>query len=82
MGYYDRAILVTVLGEIRNKEVALQEIFSSLKPGGWLSVTEVVFDPHYTSQKKLTSLCMAAGFREIETFTDRLSYTKNFIRDV
>jgi ubiquinone/menaquinone biosynthesis C-methylase UbiE len=79
--YYDRALLVTVLGEIRHQEQALQEIFEALKPGGILSVTEIIFDPHYTRQKRLSSLCEAAGFRDVETFSSLLSYTRNYIRD-
>ena len=35
---YDCALLVTVLGEIPNKNVAFKEIFDSLKQGGILSV--------------------------------------------
>ena len=34
---YDRALLVTVLGEIPNREAALKEIWNALKPGGFLS---------------------------------------------
>jgi ubiquinone/menaquinone biosynthesis C-methylase UbiE len=79
-GYYDRALLVTVLGEIHYREVALQEILAALKPGGLLSVTEVLFDPHYLRQHTLSALCTAAGFREVETFRGRFSYTKNFLR--
>lgn len=33
-GVYDRALLVTVLGEIPDQQTALREIFESLKPGG------------------------------------------------
>jgi FkbM family methyltransferase len=39
---FDRALLVTVLGEIPDRERALREIFDALKPGGRLSVTEVI----------------------------------------
>lgn len=79
-GYYDRALLVTVLGEIRNRDEALREIWEALKPGGMLLVTEVLFDPHYLSQGKVSALCQAAGFREVETFRDRFTYSKIFIR--
>ena len=44
---YDRVLLVTVLGEIPNKDAALKEIFDALKPGGILSITEVIADPHF-----------------------------------
>src|SRR5262245_40064791 len=47
---FDRALLVTVLGEIPKPEPALSEIFNALKPGGVLSVTEIIFDPHFQSR--------------------------------
>jgi SAM-dependent methyltransferase len=78
--YYDRALLVTVLGEIHNQQAALQEIFESLKPGGLLCVTEIIFDPHYTRKNKLRSLCEGVGFREVETFSSLFSYSRNYIR--
>jgi ubiquinone/menaquinone biosynthesis C-methylase UbiE len=78
-GYYDRALLATVLGEIRNRDEALREIREALKPGGLLLVTEVLFDPHYLRQARVSSLCQSAGFREVETFRDRFSYSKLFI---
>jgi SAM-dependent methyltransferase len=75
--YYDRALLVTVLGEIRNREAALQEIFEALKPGGTLSVSEVLFDPHYQSHGTVVRLAMLAGFREQTFFGNPLAFTVN-----
>ena len=40
---FDRSVLVTVLGEVPDREAALAEIFDALKPGGILSVTELIF---------------------------------------
>ena len=74
---YDRAVLVTVLGEIPDRERALNEIFGLLKPGGILSITEIVFDPHYQSRKTVTHLAHLAGFREKAFFGNRLSFTIN-----
>ena len=56
---FDRAILVTVLGEIPEQPQALQEIYDALKPNGLLSVTEVIPDPHYQSQKTVRHLADA-----------------------
>src|SRR5215475_12500942 len=59
---FDRALLVTVLGEIPDKEAALKEIYVALKPGGVLSVTEVIFDPHFQTRATVARLAGAAGF--------------------
>jgi SAM-dependent methyltransferase len=73
----DRALLVTVLGEIPNREAALKEIFTALKPGGVLSITELIFDPHYQGRGTVTRLAGAAGFREVAFFGNRLAFTLN-----
>jgi ubiquinone/menaquinone biosynthesis C-methylase UbiE len=74
-GRADRAVLVTVLGEISDRAAALTEIFAGLKPGGILSVTEVVFDPHFQRQATVRQLGEAAGFREKALFGNRIAYT-------
>jgi len=72
---YDRVLLVTVLGEIPDRAGALQEIHRTLKPDGILSVTEIVFDPHYQTRKSILQLANTAGFREKAFFGNRASYT-------
>lgn len=73
--YYDRVVLVTVLGEIPQREIAMQEIFTALKPGGLLSVTEIIFDPHFQSRGVVRQLTQAAGFTEQAFFGNRIAYT-------
>ena len=80
--YFDRALLVTVLGEIPDKSAALLEIYNALKVGGILSITEVLPDPHYTSLKKVRALCRDAGFEEAEYFDGKIAFTINFIKPV
>jgi len=75
---FDRAVLVTVLGEIPDQASALQEINRALKPGGLLSVTEVIFDPHFQRQEAVRRLAETAGFREKERFGHKLAYTLHF----
>ena len=77
---FDRALLVTVLGEIPDRETALEEIFESLKPGGILSVTEIIFDPHFQSRKTVSRLALQTGFTEKEYFGNRLAYTLNLVK--
>jgi len=72
---FDRALLVTVLGEIPDQDVALQEVFAALKPGGMLSVTETVFDPHFQRSRAVALIATAVGFREQGCFGNRLAYT-------
>ena len=74
-GRADRAVLVTVLGEIPDREAALTEILGGLKPGGILSVTEVVFDPHFQRQETVRQLANAVGFHVKALFGNRLAYT-------
>ncbi|MGB5964521.1 MAG: class I SAM-dependent methyltransferase [Sulfurimonadaceae bacterium] len=81
-GYFDRALLVTVLGEIPDKHEALAEIYRALKDGGILSITEVLPDPHYTRLKRVRALCRDAGFKEVEYFDGSVAFTINFIKPV
>lgn len=74
-GRFDRAVLVTVLGEIPNKESALKELFDALKPDGLLSVTEIIFDPHFQRRGEVVRMAEAAGFREKAFWGNRLAYT-------
>jgi ubiquinone/menaquinone biosynthesis C-methylase UbiE len=77
---FDRAFLVTVLGEIPNRKEALQEIHRTLKPNGILSVTELFPDPHYNSQGCVCREVEATGLRHVETFGNKLAFTMNFIK--
>ena len=73
--YFDRAVLVTVLGEIPDQMSALKEIHSALIPGGILSVTEVIFDPHFQRRETVLHMAGAAGFQEKNFFGRSLAYT-------
>jgi len=74
---FDRALLVTVLGEIPDREAALREIFYALKAGGILSVTEIIFDPHFQSRGTVLRLAAEAGFREKAVFGNLIAFTIN-----
>lgn len=75
---YDCVLLVTVLGEIPNKDAALKEIFDALKPGRILSITEVIADPHFQSRASVLRRTNAVGFVEKNFFGNGLSFTINF----
>ncbi len=72
---YDRVVLVAVLGEIPDRQSALQEIHRALKPGGILSVSEIIFDPHYQSRRAILKLASPAGFREKAFFGNWFAFT-------
>ncbi len=76
--HYDRVLMVTVIGEIPEQHSAIQEIHRSLKPEGILSITEVIFDPHFQSRGKIRRLLSDNGFEEIAFFGGPLAYTINF----
>jgi ubiquinone/menaquinone biosynthesis C-methylase UbiE len=77
-GYYDRALLVTVLGEIPDREGAMTEIANALKPGGMVSITEVLPDPHYQRRATVRRLAERVGLQFAGRYGGALAYTFNF----
>ena len=74
---YDRALLVTVLGEIPDRKSALKEIYNALKPGGILTVSELIFDPHFQRKSTVSELTAEIGFQEKSFYGNRLAYQIN-----
>lgn len=72
---FDRAILVTVLGEIPEREQAVKEIFNALKPGGILSITEIIFDPHFQRRQTVSKIAEQCGFRQKNLYGNAIAYT-------
>lgn len=77
---FDRIFLVTVLGEIPNQEAALKEILSALKPNGTLSITEIIFDPHFQRRSSVRQLATQIGFQEKQSFGNFFAYTLTFTK--
>jgi len=75
---FDRIVLVTVLGEIPEQLNALQEIYRALKPGGILSVTEFIFDPHFQRKATVQRLAQQAGLQEVACHGSWYAYTMQF----
>lgn len=71
---YDRALLITVLGEIRDQKAALKEIFDALKSGGVLSITELIFDPHFQRLAHVETLATQIGFIKKGFYGNRFAY--------
>ncbi|NWF70946.1 MAG: class I SAM-dependent methyltransferase [Chloroflexi bacterium] len=79
---FDRAFLVTVLGEIPDKVAALREIYRALKPGGILSITEVFPDPDVQTPGEIRKLAQETNFviaSKIGTFP---AFTMNLVKPV
>ncbi len=75
---FDRAVLVTVLGEIPDREAAVAELFKALKPGGILAIVEVIFDPHFQTRNTVTALAASVGLHERAFFGHSLAYVIHF----
>jgi SAM-dependent methyltransferase len=77
LGYntFDRALLVTVLGEIPDRKTLMKEIFDSLKPGAWLSVTEAIADPHFQRRSTVQNAANSVGFYERAFYGNKISFT-------
>lgn len=75
---FDRAWLVTVLGEIPDRAAALRNLYRLLKPGGTLSITEILGDPHYQSRQTVLDLGQAAGFEPGQSWHSGLAFIQNF----
>lgn len=76
-GEFDRALLVTVLGEIPRRAQAMRVLFHSLKPAGLLSITEMIPDPHYQSRASVRRIAESVGFRVEHVYGNWLAYTMN-----
>lgn len=73
--YFDRALLVTVLGEIPERVRALHEIAAALKPGGYLLISEVIGDPHYQRIATVRGFAAEVGLQFEDLRSGLFSYT-------
>ncbi|HVO44185.1 MAG TPA: methyltransferase domain-containing protein [Aggregatilineales bacterium] len=77
---FDRAWLVTVLGELPDREAALGNLFRVIKPGGTLSITETMRDPHYQRRRTVLQLSSEAGFVATQYWGSPWEFTQNFMK--
>lgn len=77
-GPFDTVYIALALGEIPNREATLRRCLHVLKPGGKLSITEMVPDPHFVPQRTVRRLAESVGFRHKSTQGSRLSFTATF----
>jgi len=77
---FDVVFLAMMLGEVPDRAAVLAQCFRALKPGGTLSVTESITDPHYQSRSKVQRLAEAAGFRLQGIQGGWRLFTANFLK--
>jgi ubiquinone/menaquinone biosynthesis C-methylase UbiE len=77
---FDLVFLCTALGEIPDRAAALAQCYRALKPGGVLSITEILGDPHYQSRSTVQRLATAAGLRLQSIQGGWWMYTANFVK--
>lgn len=79
-GSVDLIYLVTVLGELTDRDAALREMYRALRPGAFLAIAEHLPDPDFVPQKRLRALCAAAGFEFLKVEGPWWSYVATLRR--
>ncbi len=81
-GVFDCAFLVSVLGEIPNRDACLREIHRTLRTDGILSITEnSYFDPDYILPAELERAVKQAGFSTDRTYKGLMQFTMHFRKE-
>ncbi len=78
---FDRVYMVTVIGEVTEKEKYIHEIERILKKGGVLSISELAGDPDRVSIEELKELISIGGLKLQKHFGSKKNYTINFIKE-
>lgn len=77
---FDVVLLVTVLGELDDAAMTLQEVRRVLRSGGLVSISEHLPDPDFRSARRVRSLLDAGGFVVRDHVGGRWSFTINAVR--
>ncbi len=77
-GDFDIVFMVTVLGEVKEREFLIREIKRLLRRGGVLSVSEHLPDPDFVSSGKLRLLLGNNGFLFKRRYGQSWAYTANY----
>lgn len=76
--HFDRIFMVTVLGEVENRNQYLAEFYRMLKPGGMLSVSEQAGDPDKMKIAEIRELAEKHSFAFLQLFENEKNFTINF----
>ncbi len=75
---FDIIFLVTVMGEIENKNAYIKEFHRLLKKGGLLSISELKGDPDKMTSSEIKELIKDSGLAFDKIFGNENNYTINF----
>jgi len=75
---FDIIYMVSVIGEVENKEEYIQEFYRILKPDGVLSITELAGDPDKMTVNELTSMIEKHQFILYNKYGNKRNFTLNF----
>jgi ubiquinone/menaquinone biosynthesis C-methylase UbiE len=70
--------MVTVMGEVENKNEYLNEFYRILKPGGILSISELAGDPDKMILDEVKELAENADFEYYRIYGSERNFTINF----
>ncbi len=79
--FFDVIFLVTVLGEVENKDAYIKEFYRMLKRDGIVSISELAGDPDKMSIEELVALFEKHNFSIADQYGNKKNYTINFRRE-
>ena len=75
---FDRIFMVTVIGEVENKEEYMKEFYRILKNDGILSISELAGDPDKMTIEDIKVLAENSGFKFYKIYGNKKNFTINF----
>ena len=75
---FDIIFLVTVIGEIENREAYIKEFYRLLKKGGLLSISELKGDPDKMTTYEIKELLKGSGLSYERIYGNERNFTINF----
>ena len=75
---FDIIFLVTVIGEIENREAYIKEFYRLLKKGGLLSISELKGDPDKMTTSEIKELLNDSGLSYERIYGNERNFTINF----
>lgn len=77
---FDRMFMVTVIGEVENREAYVREMARTLKDDGVVSVSELAGDPDMLKVDEVKAILKPAGLECSREYRAMWGYTLNFTK--